>query len=735
MQPSDSGSSAVRRGEFREDIQGLRAIAVLLVLVFHLWPDALTGGFVGVDVFFVISGFLITGHLLEHPPRRARDLAEFWGRRIRRLLPAAFLVLIATGIASRLVAPETRWAAIATEVIASALYVQNWILAGSSVDYLAAEEAPTPVQHYWSLAVEEQFYVFWPVLLLAVFWFARRTSIGPLLVTRVAMLAVVAVSLWISITATAAEPASAYFITPTRVWELAAGGLIATLPSLGALRLRSRLVDGTAWLGLAMVLVAGVVINPETPFPGWIAVLPVAGAALILLAASEGRQSPTRFLRLRPIQHLGDTSYSIYLWHWPLIVLWPYVTGVRLTFVESLVIVAATIALATITKVAVEDPYRYSARFKALVPTFRFAAVGMLAISLLGGAQLLEARLRLDAALAVAPNGAFDPDAEPEEPPPDEPGAAPGSTGGPRSTPGPLPTDGPGPTAGITSCVGAAAIVRGFDVCPQDPAGEMRPDPVVAKGDRPAAYDDGCWMYAPFGAKRICEYGKGEVRIALVGNSHAGQWLPTLQVLAKKHGWTISTFLASQCNATDATLEMFSASKNAGCLEYGRWVQEQTAGSKFDLVITSQRQSLRTVGDSWAETGPTAAAGYTSYLTRWSETGANILVVQDTPFPHRTVVSIPDCLARHRDDQDACAGTPEDWRRLDPLYDVATTLGLPGVSTLEVDRFMCAGSVCPAVIGSVIVYFDGSHMTTTYARSIAPFIEAEVLAALAKRRA
>ena len=720
------------RGEFREDIQGLRAVAVLLVLVYHLWPEALTGGFIGVDVFFVISGFLITGHLLEHPPRRARDLAEFWGRRIRRLLPAAFLVLVVTAIASRLVAPETQWAPIATQVIASALYVQNWVLAANSVDYLAAEEAPTPVQHYWSLAVEEQFYVVWPILILAIFWFARRSAIGPLLVTRVAMVAVVAASLFISITATATEPASAYFITPTRVWELAAGGLVATLPPLAASRLEPRVVGRVAWLGLVMVLIAGAAFSPETPFPGFVATLPIAGTALMLLAAASGPGSPTRFLRARPIQHLGDTSYSIYLWHWPLIILWPYVTGVRLTPVESVVIFFATIGLATLTKVAVEDPYRYSPKFKPLVPTFRFAAVGMLVLSILGTAQLFEAQIRLDTALAGSPDLGADPDAafDPDGGSPLEPGAEP-SDGGPPPTGGPdLATDAPGPTAGITSCVGAAAIVRGFDTCPQDPAGEMRPEPIAAKSDRPVAYRDGCWMYAPFGVRRTCDYGKGDIRIALVGNSHAGQWLPTLQVLAKKHGWTVTTYLASQCNATDARLEMFSAVKNAGCLDYGAWVMDETKGDAYDLVVTSQRQSLRTVGDTTQETEATARVGYTSYLTRWSEAGTNILVVEDTPFPHRTVVSVPDCLARHRTDQAACAGTPHDWRRLDPLYDVATSLGLPGVSTLAVDRYFCTESTCPAVIGSVVVYFDGSHMTATYARSITPFVEPEILAAL-----
>ena len=255
-------------------------------------------------------------------------------------------------------------------IIASALYVQNWVLASNSVDYLAAAEPPTPVQHYWSLSVEEQFYLVWPILILATFWFVRRSGLGPVLATRLTMLAVIAVSLFISITATATEPASAYFITPTRVWELAAGGVVATLPPLGSWRLPARVVDGVAWIGLAMLLVAGATFTAATPFPGVAAILPVAGTALVILAASEGRGSPTRLLRMRPIQHLGDTSYSIYLWHWPLIALAPYVVD-TITPLDSLVILGATIGLATITKVYVEDPFRFAPSFQPLVPTYR----------------------------------------------------------------------------------------------------------------------------------------------------------------------------------------------------------------------------------------------------------------------------------------------------------------------------------------------------------------------------
>jgi peptidoglycan/LPS O-acetylase OafA/YrhL len=709
---------------FRLDIQGLRAVAVLLVLAYHLWPQTITGGFVGVDVFFVISGFLITAHLIQHPPRRGRDLLAFWGRRIRRLLPAAFVVLAVTAVASRLIAPETQWASIAGQTIASAFYVQNWVLAANSVDYLAAAEAPTPVQHYWSLSVEEQFYVFWPILILAIFWLAGRARLWPSIVTRVAMLAVIGGSLYVSITATAADPANAYFITPTRVWELAAGGLVATLPPLVAWRVSGRVVVGVAWIGFAMLLVAAAVISATTPFPGTAALLPVVGTALVIFAAADGPVSPTRLLRVRPVQHLGDTSYSIYLWHWPLIALWPYALG-PITPVGSVVIVAATIGLASITKVHVEDRFRFAPSMQPLWPTFRFAVVGMLVLAIAGSAQLLDSQLRLNAEMASVANGTDLPDLL-------DPGSTGGTpTDGPQATAAPGETAPPNATPGITSCIGAAAIVRGFDACPQDPAAKMVPSPVAASADKSHAYRDGCWNYAPFASRITCHYGSsasGAITVALVGNSHAGQWLPTLEVLAKQHSWSITTYLASQCNVTDAPLEFYSSAKSAGCGTYGDWVVSQIRGHAFDLVFWSERQSVPTKGDSWSTTGPTAAAGYTTLLQALSRAGTNVLVVQDTPFPGS---SIPDCLSLHTKNEAACDGTPSSWAWMNPLYDTAVSLALPGISTLESHHYLCTATVCPAVIGSVVAYFDGSHMTATYARTLGPFVDATIEAALA----
>ena len=203
----------------------------------------------------------------------------------------------------------------------------------------------------------------------------------------------------------------------------------------------------------------------------------------------------------------------------------------------------------------------------------------------------------------------------------------------------------------------------------------MIPDPLAAAVDWSDAYRDGCWIYAPFSVRTTCRYGSGKVKIALVGNSHAGQWLPTLQVLAKRHGWTIVTFLASRCNATDAELELYGGT--AGCLEYGRWVMEQTRGHTYDLVITSERQSVTTNGDDRPETRKAAEDGYASYLTRWSKAGTNVLVLRDTPFPGHTLNSVPDCLASHRSKQAACAG-PRRVALDRPVVRVRPTSGFEG---------------------------------------------------------
>src|SRR5512146_55444 len=323
--PRGTRTATKAERDFRPDIQGLRAIAVALVVVYHLFPSLLPGGYVGVDVFFVISGFLITGHLWRGYAKSGKlSLVDFWGRRARRLVPAAALVLAVTWVGARLVLPTPRLAETATEIRASALYYQNWQLAHNAVDYLKSHEAASPVQHFWSLSVEEQFYLVWPLLFVVAGLVARKRARAPgsdasavsgQSVIRghrvVAILtgALVLASLAYSVYDTIADPAAAYFVTTTRMWELGIGGLLALLPTVAARRLGRH--GWLGWAGLAMIIASQFAIRGSTPFPGWIALVPVLGAAAIIAGGSaQGKRGPWRLTSTRLMVFLGGISYS-----------------------------------------------------------------------------------------------------------------------------------------------------------------------------------------------------------------------------------------------------------------------------------------------------------------------------------------------------------------------------------------------------------------------------------------
>ena len=285
----------------RWDVQGLRAFAVLAVVLYHLWPQRLPGGFVGVDVFFVISGYLITGHLLREQARSGRiALGAFWARRAKRLLPGAFLTIAATGAAVLALVPSTLWGQYGRELIASTVYVQNWQLASDSVDYLASDNQPSPFQHFWSLSVEEQFYIALPLLLVLLAALLRRTGRhAPVTTARVLLGAVVVLSFAWCVVETRTAPGIAYFSTATRAWEFALGGLASTLTLSRPVTARASAIRTLgAWLGVAGLVGSLWVITPSTPFPGAAALLPVVSAALVV---SFGAHSGLQLLTVRLI--------------------------------------------------------------------------------------------------------------------------------------------------------------------------------------------------------------------------------------------------------------------------------------------------------------------------------------------------------------------------------------------------------------------------------------------------
>lgn len=695
----------------RTDIQGLRAIAVAAVVVYHVWPGALPGGYVGVDVFFVLSGFLITSHLVRHPPTTPRALWSFWGRRIRRLLPASALVALVTVVAALTVLPSSVVPETSREGVSSALYVQNWALALARADYLAAEGTETPFRHYWSLSVEEQFYLVWPVVigltvLLAAAWHRRRralpaaTALPKVLAGVVG--AVVAASFAWSVHLVATNPADAYYVTPGRVWELGVGGLVA----LAALRPRTRAVPDAvrstlAWAGLAAVAWSVVRFDASTPFPGAAALVPVLGTAVVVLARTPETSRVGRALAWRPAQVLGDVSYSTYLWHWPLIVFAPYVLGGEPSTAEWLAVIVASVALAWATKTWLEDPVRRSARLArpwwtlavlvACTTTAASAAAGL-------GAWATMREAAGAAALAAARN---------EHP----------------------------------DCFGAAATRPGADCA--DLAGTIWTSALQAADDRSRLYADGCWNNEPYRTRHTCRYpptgepspprggdgatssapddggtrtGDGApLRVALVGNSHAGHWFPPLEAVAAERGWELTTYVASVCYPVDVPLRYDTAEAAAGCSAWNDWVRAEVTGGGYDLVVMSARTDQHLADVAETEEDAVARTAYGRVLTELTDAGLDVLVIRDTPHMG---TSVPDCVDGFG--AAACERPRETALEVDPLAEAAAADRSGHTAVLDVTDTMCSQTTCHPVIGGLIAFFDHGHLTSTFARTLTP---------------
>ncbi|MCW2680003.1 MAG: acyltransferase, partial [Frankiales bacterium] len=344
-------------GTFRPDVEGLRAVAVLLVVASHVLGVP-AGGYVGVDVFFVISGFLITGLLLREHGRTGRiSLRDFYARRVRRLLPAAVLVLAVTNVAAYLLFTGERAGQVLRDSLWSLGFLANVRFADIGTDYFDQTRPASPVQHYWSLAVEEQFYVLWPCLLMAALWLGSR-GLGRRRGTAAVLLLVTVASLAWSVLLTAEDAPTAYFSSPARAWELGVGALLAVLAQTDLPR-RIPLAAGTAlgWIGLGGILVAAFAYSDRTPFPGSAALLPVLAAAAVLLGGEAGAARPNPVLVNPVATYVGRLSYSLYLWHWPVLVLSVAVLPEALHVVVPLVL---SFVLAALCHHLVEEPVHRS---------------------------------------------------------------------------------------------------------------------------------------------------------------------------------------------------------------------------------------------------------------------------------------------------------------------------------------------------------------------------------------
>lgn len=676
--------SGERRGTpARRDIQVLRAVAVAAVVVFHAWPQALPGGYVGVDVFFVVSGFLITSHLLRHPPTDVRGLAAFWARRVRRLLPAAATVLAVTTVASVVLLPSHLLTQAARELLAATLVRENWQLADQATDYLGADAAPSPAQHFWSLGVEEQFYLVWPLLLAAAALVARRT--GRLRAVAGGLVgAATLASLWWSAALTAADPARAYFVTTTRVWELGLGALVAVVGARTRGLVRVRAVAG--WVGLAAIVYAALRFTGETAFPGTSALVPTLGTVLVVASATDDVPGGLgAVLGRRPVVRLGDVSYGVYLWHWPLLVLAPFALGAQITGWGLAGVVAVTLVLAFASTRWVEDPVRHAPRLVgSLSRTFALGAV----------AAAVCAALAVGAGAIGAARAAHEEDLFARA------------------------------KAGREPCFAAQAVRD--PAC--DPVGDrLLVAPGVAAGDRSELYADGCWNNTPFTSRRTCTYGADDPTrtVALLGNSHAGQWQPALVGQVERERWSLTTYLTSECYPVDLPVDVTRPSAVDGCTRWTRWAVDEIVAQDPDLVVLAARTFRPLLDVPEGEQRAQQRAAYGRLLERLTSAGVPVLVLRDTPDLGSPA---PDCVARERGGWRTCTHPADVAIEPDPLADAAhaDTSGL--VSVLDLDHVLCWDGRCHDVVGGAIVYFDHGHLTRTFAESLRPEVEAAVTA-------
>jgi peptidoglycan/LPS O-acetylase OafA/YrhL len=702
-----AASAPTARPAFRPDIQALRAVAVGGVVVFHLWPAALPGGFVGVDVFFVVSGFLITRQLADEARATGRiSLTRFWARRIRRILPAALVVLAATTAAVVLLVPRVAWRDNLPDVRAAALYAENWQLARRAVDYLAAEADPSLVQHYWSLSVEEQFYLAWPLLVLLAVVLSRRLPALDQKAWPVAVLTAAGLSSFVlSVLWTASDAPTAFFATPTRAWEFAAGGLAALLaPETAGGGGRAAL----GGIGLVVVLAAMGLIHGDLPFPGAVALVPVLGATLVVAAGLSDRGAG-RLAGLAPVQWVGDRSYAIYLWHWPLLVALPWVVHRDPTGLDLVAVLVVTLALAALTKVAIEDPVRTRRMWRSRIwLTYAIPVVGISV--LIAATTVVTDRARADQARAVAAERA---EAQRET---QVLMAAPG-TPSKHGRPAPRPR----------SCFGAAAMDPA-NRCANPFTRSPSLDPAVAAAD---GATDRCLQKYDASSPTYCTLGRTGhplKTIAVVGNSHAWRLLPALELYADRHGWRIIVAERINCLGLVTSADQ-GPSRN--CLTWSAAVQRRLlALHHLDAVIFPGYS----FSDEFTVGHNPAAADVRSrndqVLRLWSafaSRGTQVIVTQDVPGMRPT--NDPECIARSAASDDPCAVDRTSVLPRDPVADLARAN--PRLARyIPLEQYFCDARRCHGLIGGVVVYFDSHHLTTTYSRTLAVYLGDAVAADL-----
>lgn len=698
---ANGGKGARASAFYRHDLDGLRGIAIALVAAFHIWFGRVSGG---VDVFLALSGFFFGGRLLRTAMAPG---ASLWPvpevtRLVRRLLPALVVVLAASAVLTILIQPETRWETFADQSLASLGYFQNWELAATAANYLRAGEAVSPLQHIWSMSVQGQFYIAFLALIFGCAVLFRRFLGDRMRVAFIVLLSALTIASFVyAIFAHYADQATAYYDSFARAWELLLGALLgAVVPYI---RWPMWVRTTVAIVALAAILACGALIDGVKEFPGPWALVPVGAAMLFILSganrvadphAAGQMPAPNRLLATAPFVSLGAMAYSLYLWHWPLLIFWLALTGhSRASFLDGAGVLVVSGVLAWLTMRYIENPLRYRAstapapsvplRARLRRPTMVLGST----VALLGVALTATSFTWREHVTVERANG--------------------------HELDHLSPTDYPG----------ARALLNHARV----PKLPMRPTVLEAKTDLPETTDEGC--ISDFDNIDVinCTYGdKSATRtIALAGGSHAEHWITALDLLGQQHHFKVITYLKMGCPLTteQVPLVMGNNQPYPKCHEWNERAMDKLIADHPDYVFTTSTRPWN------IKKGDVMPGTYVGIWQKLSDNNIPILAMRDTPWMVRNGEPFfpSDCLA---DGGDAISCG---IKRSDVLSDRNPTLDFvakfPLLKPLDMSDAVCRKDICRAVEGNVLLYHDAHHLSKTYMRTMTGELGRQIAAA------
>ena len=663
---SDGGPARSVKTTYRPEVQGLRALAVLMVACYHIWFDRVSGG---VDVFLLISAFLLSlSFIRKVEDGRGLNLAGYWIHVFKRLLPAVTVVIAGTLVAAAMFVPRSRWSEILSQAWTSLLYVQNWALAADSVDYYAVDDSiASPFQHFWSLSVQGQVFILWPLLFALAAVIARAAKRRYRSVVLAVFGTVFVLSLAFSVSETYTNQAHAYFDTRTRLWEFAFGTLLAL--ALPYLKLPRWAAVAAGWVGLAAILSGGFILDVQGEFPGFVALWPLVAAALVITAGQTGsRFGADRLLSWGPLVRMGDMSYALYLWHWPVMVIYLIYTGrPSAGLVSGAAIILVSLLLAYLTTRFIERPLR-SAKWEQR--------------GKLNGVLVIAACLAVTAVPVFSAQTALRVQSETL------------LAGADKNNPG-------------------AAALDPYFAYEGVPDAELLPTADTVAADY-VKLENRCTGRYGTDAEQLQGYNCAEVVapespekvIVAVGNSHVQQWVAGLAPISEERNWALIALVKGGCQ-----LESYWEGYSQECNDRNVQAMEYISALKPDAVITTATYAL----DS--EPYEILPGGFAEVAQQIIGQGIQMVGIRDNP---RYDFNMAHCPEDFGIDSPTCNQPYESVRNTQENQLAAMGNVVPGMGLIDVDDLICPKGTCPSVIGNVRVYLDNNHLSGTYVETMAP---------------